>query len=327
MTERDLLLDTILNNPDDDTARLVYADWLSEFGGVRGAARAEFIRVQCELVNTPRLLYLRGTPLTTKADTGRLVPYLPITSDRAPIGIADKDGPVNPQHVELAQREQALLKKWGASWLPKCLRGEHAHFHVHGDIVFLDVPNGYIRFGRGFPETVGVGLAVILERNGPNGITVSKMQRAERFAQSVEAIFRHNPLTGFTVNFEDSPITLSAHLGKLVSESPTPVPYWRLGWDKRTYETQPHDVIHHPVTALTRSAIGREISRWMGEALKRPTEVIAQQFDAEIAEWEEMGEMLEMPTNDIVDAHQDAIDQVMRAAGIPSHIINSDTTP
>jgi hypothetical protein len=65
----------------------------------------------------------------------------------------------------------------------------------------------------------------------------------------------------------------------------------------------------------------------MGEALKRPTEVIAQQFDAEIAEWEEMGEMLEMPTNDIVDAHQDAIDQVMRAAGIPSHIINSDTTP
>lgn len=40
------LLRTIIKNPADDTARLVYADWLDEHGR---AERAEFIRVQCEL--------------------------------------------------------------------------------------------------------------------------------------------------------------------------------------------------------------------------------------------------------------------------------------
>jgi uncharacterized protein (TIGR02996 family) len=39
-------LSTILDNPDDDTPRLVCADWLDEQGE---NARAEFIRVQCEL--------------------------------------------------------------------------------------------------------------------------------------------------------------------------------------------------------------------------------------------------------------------------------------
>ena len=36
----------ILANPDDDTPRLIYADWLDDQGD---SARAEFIRVQCEL--------------------------------------------------------------------------------------------------------------------------------------------------------------------------------------------------------------------------------------------------------------------------------------
>jgi uncharacterized protein (TIGR02996 family) len=38
-------LQAIRESPDDDTPRLVFADWLSERGNVRG----EFIRVQCEL--------------------------------------------------------------------------------------------------------------------------------------------------------------------------------------------------------------------------------------------------------------------------------------
>ncbi len=48
--ERDGLLDAIRANPDDDTPRLVYADWLDEnAAGEAERARAEFIRVQCEL--------------------------------------------------------------------------------------------------------------------------------------------------------------------------------------------------------------------------------------------------------------------------------------
>jgi uncharacterized protein (TIGR02996 family) len=43
MTERDALLRAVCENPDDDTPRLVYADWLQENGD---EARAEFIRLQ-----------------------------------------------------------------------------------------------------------------------------------------------------------------------------------------------------------------------------------------------------------------------------------------
>lgn len=46
----DALLAAIRADPDDDTVRLVYADWLDERGE---AERAEFIRVQCELARHP----------------------------------------------------------------------------------------------------------------------------------------------------------------------------------------------------------------------------------------------------------------------------------
>jgi uncharacterized protein (TIGR02996 family) len=53
MSMEQAFLDDILANPDDDVPRLVYADWLEEHGGPHGAARAEFIRVQCELARLP----------------------------------------------------------------------------------------------------------------------------------------------------------------------------------------------------------------------------------------------------------------------------------
>jgi uncharacterized protein (TIGR02996 family) len=46
-SQEEMLLAEIVENPDDDMPRLIYADWLEE----RGDPRAEFIRVQCELVN------------------------------------------------------------------------------------------------------------------------------------------------------------------------------------------------------------------------------------------------------------------------------------
>ena len=46
MTDRDALYRAILAHPDDDTPRLVYADWLEENGR---AEEAEFIRVECRL--------------------------------------------------------------------------------------------------------------------------------------------------------------------------------------------------------------------------------------------------------------------------------------
>jgi uncharacterized protein (TIGR02996 family) len=49
VTRNEAFLAAIAEDPDDDAARLVYADWLDEHGGPGDAARAEFIRVQCAL--------------------------------------------------------------------------------------------------------------------------------------------------------------------------------------------------------------------------------------------------------------------------------------
>ena len=49
MTHNDAFLQDILANPEDDTPRLIYADWLEE----RGDPRGEFIRVQCRLARMP----------------------------------------------------------------------------------------------------------------------------------------------------------------------------------------------------------------------------------------------------------------------------------
>jgi uncharacterized protein (TIGR02996 family) len=46
MSPHDVFLDAVRAEPDDDTHRLVYADWLDEHGE---SARAEFIRIQCQL--------------------------------------------------------------------------------------------------------------------------------------------------------------------------------------------------------------------------------------------------------------------------------------
>src|SRR5262245_18234653 len=51
MSDEDVFVHAILNNPDDDTTRLVFADWLEEHGR---ASHAELIRVQCELARLPK---------------------------------------------------------------------------------------------------------------------------------------------------------------------------------------------------------------------------------------------------------------------------------
>jgi uncharacterized protein (TIGR02996 family) len=52
MTDGDALYAAILADPDEDTPRLIYADWLDENGRPE---RAEFIRAQVELARVPTL--------------------------------------------------------------------------------------------------------------------------------------------------------------------------------------------------------------------------------------------------------------------------------
>ncbi len=49
MSDEKALLAAIWEDPHEDTPRLVYADWLQETGNAVNVARAEFIRLQCEL--------------------------------------------------------------------------------------------------------------------------------------------------------------------------------------------------------------------------------------------------------------------------------------
>jgi uncharacterized protein (TIGR02996 family) len=53
MSDEAGLLATIHSHPNDDTPRLVYADWLDEQGGEGNAARAEYIRLEIEIARTP----------------------------------------------------------------------------------------------------------------------------------------------------------------------------------------------------------------------------------------------------------------------------------
>src|SRR6185437_3631894 len=53
MNYEQAFLQAIVENPDDDTPRLVFADWLEEQGKSVNVARAEFIRLQIELARLP----------------------------------------------------------------------------------------------------------------------------------------------------------------------------------------------------------------------------------------------------------------------------------
>jgi uncharacterized protein (TIGR02996 family) len=64
MTDEAALLAAIRADPEDDSPRLVYADWLEEHGGESSAARAEYIRLSVELA---RAKDVRTVPPERKA--------------------------------------------------------------------------------------------------------------------------------------------------------------------------------------------------------------------------------------------------------------------
>lgn len=96
MTDGEALLAAILDAPDDDTPRLVYADWLSENGD---EARAEFIRVQVELAQV-------------NAERSQAAP----TSSR--------DGSLWAKQNRLRARERELFAHRCQEWFPNHTNGE-----------------------------------------------------------------------------------------------------------------------------------------------------------------------------------------------------------
>lgn len=93
-TERQAFIRAIFDEPDEDGPRLVFADWLDEHGD---AARAEFIRVQCE---------------RAKAGPCRGLPMAECDTDR-------HDYTVCPV-CRLVQRQHQLWDAHAAKWIANC---------------------------------------------------------------------------------------------------------------------------------------------------------------------------------------------------------------
>lgn len=87
-TDERAFLDAICDQPGDDTARLVYADYLTENGQ---PDRGEFIRAEIELANTPptteaderrrRVLLERRAALLKRHSAVWLAPFLPFAKE------------------------------------------------------------------------------------------------------------------------------------------------------------------------------------------------------------------------------------------------------
>jgi uncharacterized protein (TIGR02996 family) len=99
----DAFLEAILQDPDDDTPRLVFADWLEEQGDPANTARAEFVRVQCALARG-------GLPLR--------------------------------QRVELTRRERQLLDEHGKEWVRPVRRLLHSWKFHRGFLDEVEVFSG-----------------------------------------------------------------------------------------------------------------------------------------------------------------------------------------
>src|SRR5262249_9492807 len=110
MTPEDGFLQAVTESPEDDTPRLVYADWLDDHGQ---ADRAEVIRLQCELARLApgqdldhRLGFVEGG---TRATSNRIECVLAQVA-------AEQAGLARGRYPELKRREADLLVAHGERW-------------------------------------------------------------------------------------------------------------------------------------------------------------------------------------------------------------------
>lgn len=135
-------LAAIIENPDDDTPRLVYADFLDEHGRHE---RAEFVRVQCELARRPPCEFADTPVSCPRYNEGRPRPVFCPTCEKTDA---------------LRGQERELIEEHGFDWFERsvpgldlvpCLNPSHP-LKGHDDVAFATVR-------RGFAEVVSVTAA------------------------------------------------------------------------------------------------------------------------------------------------------------------------
>lgn len=173
LSDREALLTAIRANPDEDTPRLVYADWLDENGQ---PDRAEFIRLQCELAQ-----------LTDTSDSYAVYEFI---RDRDHVTRPAADWPRidNGIHrlLALTLRARDLLKQHEEEWVPKLPKKYKIEWIT---VPYLEkLPLG---FDRGFPHRVVINdvrkvaaVAEQLRRSAPV-ITLITQNFSARFVEQL----------------------------------------------------------------------------------------------------------------------------------------------
>src|SRR5262249_1257230 len=136
--EEDMLFAAVLAQPDDDTPRLIYADWLEE----RGDPRSEFIRAQCGQLEPPYLLEVdpRRAPFEARLPAART-------------GLRRSDGALRRRLARGPLRNQALRRRglignWAyRRGFIEAIAIQPGAFLDHAEVVFRQVgPVHYVRF-------------------------------------------------------------------------------------------------------------------------------------------------------------------------------------
>ena len=157
MTERDAFLAAIIESPDDDTPRLVFADWLEEHGEVE---RAEFIRLDI------KLSHLRPGPDEHRKAANIIARY----QKRAPVRLT-ADTPAT-----MLARRAILLTAWSKDEDGEPTVGGDHTYEWFGDVV-RRFGRGHVEISRGFVSAVTMFLPDMMPENA-----------AIAFSQPIEAI-------------------------------------------------------------------------------------------------------------------------------------------
>lgn len=179
LSDCDALLAAIRDHPEEDTPRLMFADWLDEQGGEEGAARAEFIRLQCELTRLAD-------------DGGDSQPVYEFLRDRDWVTRPAADWPLIDdginRRIAFSMRAEDLFKRHGAAWLPK-LPKKYA-------VEWVALKHDWLSSccDRGFPHRVRIGnlrkvkeIAPRLRAAAPAATLVAHNFTAEAFEQLADA--------------------------------------------------------------------------------------------------------------------------------------------
>jgi uncharacterized protein (TIGR02996 family) len=128
----------VRDQPDDDTPRLILADWLEENGL---AERAEFVRVQCQMTRAAAAWGRKDSPTWNRFD------------QRLGREVADLD----PEYAALHARARALLAEHGARWadgLPAPVLGGPEQWPTVGTWTVFDrgMPTFYVKWENEQPD-------------------------------------------------------------------------------------------------------------------------------------------------------------------------------